>query len=144
MKYFCIDYGRRRIGIAVSDPTGMLARSKTMIDREIERDYLSKIVFLIDEENPDELVVGLPLDIDDNETAMSREVRAFVEELKKKLPKEMPINFQDESYSSVKSSSIMLQTKSKKKRQKKQEVDKIAACIILQEFLDGIMPYSYY
>jgi len=136
MKFLCIDYGRRRVGVAVSDPLGMLARSKTMIDREAERDYLSRIVFLIEEENPDELVVGLPLDIDDNETAMSREVRVFVEELKKKLPKEIPVNFQDESYSSVKSNNIMLQTKSKKKRQKKQEVDKVAACIILQEFLD--------
>jgi putative Holliday junction resolvase len=136
MKFFCIDYGRRRVGIAVSDPMGMLARSKTMIDRNAESDYLSRIVFFIEEENPDELVVGLPLDIDDNETEMSREVRRFVEELKLKLKKEIPINFQDESYSSVKSNSILLQTKSRKKRQKKQEVDKVAACIILQEFLD--------
>ena len=136
MKFLCIDYGRRRVGIAVSDPTGMLARSKTMVDRNVEIDYLSKIVFFIGEENPDELVVGLPLDIDDNETEMSREVRKFVEELKAKLPKIIPINFHDESYSSVKSNSILLQTKSKKKRQKKQEVDKVAACIILQEFLD--------
>lgn len=138
MKFFCIDYGRRRVGIAVSDPTGMLARSKTMIDRNIESDYLSKIVFFIHDENPDELVVGLPLDIDDNETEMSREVRKFVEELKLKLlPKNIPINFQDESFSSVKSNSILLQTKNRKKRQNKQSVDKIAACVILQEFLDN-------
>lgn len=137
MKFLCIDYGRRRIGVAVSDPMGLIARAKTMIDRKSESDYLSKIVFFIDEENPDELVIGLPLDIDDNETEMSTEVRKFVEELKQKLlPKTIPFNFHDESFSSVKSNSILIQTKNRKKRQKKQEVDKVAACVILQEFLD--------
>ena len=143
MKFFCIDYGRRRVGCAVSDPYAVLARSKKMIDRKFAPDYFSEIISAINEENPDELVIGLPLDIDDNETQMSREIRRFAEELNCKLNKKFPINFQDESFSSIKAGSILIKTKSKKKRAKKECVDNVAACVILQEFLDA-RSNSYY
>ena len=143
MKFFCIDYGRRRIGCAVSDPNAVLARSKKMIDRKFAPDYFSEIILSINEENPDELVIGLPLDVDDNETRMSGEIRRFAEELDVKLNKKFPINFQDESFSSVSAGSILIKTKSKKKRAKKECVDSVAACVILQEFLDN-RSNSYY
>jgi len=142
MKFFCIDYGRRRIGTAVSDPSGMLARSKKMIDRELTADYFFEILSLLDEEKPDELVIGLPLDIDDNETEMSREVREFTKKLTGLSSQKYPVNFQDESYSSVKSQSILIQTKKKKKRSQKTCIDNVAACVILQEFLDAKQQYG--
>lgn len=137
MKFFCIDYGRRRIGTAVSDPLAMLARPKKMIDRNLTPDFHTEILSLLNEETPDELVIGLPLDIDDNETEMSREIREFADKLLQISPIKYPINFQDESYSSVKSQSILIKTKKKKKRAQKTCVDNTAACVILQEFLDG-------
>jgi putative Holliday junction resolvase len=137
MKYFCIDYGRRRIGIAVSDSTAILAKSRPMIDRKTVGDYLLKITEVINEEDPDELIIGLPLDIDDNETEMSREIRSFTQKLQEKLNKKIPISFQDESFSSVKANIILRKTVTRKKRAKKERVDSVAACIILQEFLDN-------
>ncbi|MDR0305132.1 MAG: Holliday junction resolvase RuvX [Chitinispirillales bacterium] len=137
MKFLCIDYGKRRVGIALSDPSAVLARAKTTIDRKTTDNYLSEIVLLIKEENPDELVVGLPLDVDDNETEFCKEIRDFCSKLKSSLLKEIPINFQDESFSSHKSNLILRKTSSRKKRARKEKVDSVAACIILQEFLDN-------
>jgi putative Holliday junction resolvase len=137
MKFLCIDYGKRRIGIAVSDPCAILARTKTTIDRKTINDYLSEVVLLIKEENPDELVVGIPLDVDDNESEFCKEIRFFCDELKNILPKKIPINFQDESFSSVKSNLILRKTGTRKKRMQKGKIDCIAACVILQEFLDN-------
>jgi len=119
MKFFCIDYGKRRIGTAASDPNAVLARTKKMIDRKITPDFFPEILSLIDEEKPDELVIGLPLDIDDNETQMCVEIREFAKKLLEMSDKKYPINFQDESFSSVKSNIISRKTKSKKKRAKK-------------------------
>jgi putative Holliday junction resolvase len=137
MKFLCIDYGKRRIGIAVSDPTAMLARVKTTIDRKVTDDYISKIALLVNEENPDELVIGLPLDTDDNETEFCKEIRKFCDKLRNILVKKIPINFQDESFSSVKSNLILRKTSTRKKRAQKGNIDCVAACVILQEFLDN-------
>jgi putative Holliday junction resolvase len=137
MKFFCIDYGKRRIGTAASDPGAVLARSKKMIDRKLTSDFFSEIVSLINEEDPDELVIGLPLDVDDNETQFCAEIREFSNKLQEKLEKKIPVNFQDESLSSVGANLILRKTKSKKKRAKKECIDNVAACVILQEFLDS-------
>jgi putative Holliday junction resolvase len=137
MKFLCIDYGRRRIGIAVSDPTAVLARAKTTIDRKVTNDYLSQIAAIVVEENPDELVVGLPLDTDDNETEFCKEIREFSEKLDNVFDKKFPINFQDESFSSCKSNLILRKTSTKKRRAQKGNIDCVAACVILQEFLDN-------
>jgi putative Holliday junction resolvase len=137
MKFLCIDYGKRRIGIAVSDPTAALARSKAAIDRKITTNYFSQIAAFVDEENPDELVVGLPLDTDDNETEFCKEIKDFCEKLNGVLTKKIPINFQDESFSSHKSNLILRKTSTKKRRAQKGNIDCVAACVILQEFLDN-------
>lgn len=137
MKFLCIDYGRRRIGVAVSDPTAALARAKSAIDRKVTSDYFSRIAALVAEEKPDELVVGLPLDTDDNETEFCGEIRGFCEKLNDVLAKKIPINFQDESFSSHKSNLILRKTSAKKRRAQKGNIDCVAACVILQEFLDN-------
>ena len=137
MKFLCIDYGKRRTGIAVSDSSAVLARSITTIDTKVTSDCLSKIISLIKEENPDELVVGLPLDVDDNENEFCKEIRTFCDKLTSTLPQKIPINFQDESFSSVKSNLILRKTSTRKKRAQKGNIDSVAACVILQEFLDS-------
>ena len=136
MKYLCIDYGRRRIGVAVSDPSAVIATARPTIDRNITGDCFSDLVLLINTENPDELVVGLPLDVDDNESGFCKEIKTFCKKLKAVLPKDIPINFQDESFSSHKSNLILQRTSAKKRRVQKGNVDRIAACVILQDFLD--------
>ncbi|HON09346.1 MAG TPA: Holliday junction resolvase RuvX [Chitinispirillaceae bacterium] len=131
MKLMGIDYGRRRIGIAVTDSSGQHIRGLTTIDRKKHPDPIIPIISIIRQENPDLLVLGLPLDINDAETVMSKEVRCFAESLKERSGK--PVDFADESRSSRRASELMLFRK-KKQRRDKAATDRLAACLILETY----------
>jgi putative Holliday junction resolvase len=131
MKLLGIDYGRRRIGVAITDDTGTLVRGLTVIDRDRD-DPLAFLARLIDEERPSRVVIGLPLDKDDHDTAMSLEIRRFAERLERRTT--LPVAFVDESFSSYRAMEIML-TRRKKQRHNKGNYDRIAACVILETFL---------
>lgn len=132
MKLLGIDYGRRRIGIAVTDESGTIIRGLTTIDRNKIHDTVSEILKIITNEHPSALIVGLPLDEDNNETDMSTEIRAFMKKVEEQIT--LPVHFVDESYSSVKASDILLYRK-KKDRRKKTNTDRIAACVILDTYI---------
>jgi len=133
MKLLGIDYGRRRIGIATTDETGICIRGCPTIDRKKCPDSVSALSEIIDRESPEALVFGVPLGPHDEETVMSREIRIFAERIHTSLPKKLPIHFVDESYSSI-LAQRQLQFLKKKKRRDKQLVDKLAACNILETF----------
>jgi putative Holliday junction resolvase len=132
MKLIGIDYGRRRIGCAITDDTGVHIRGLTTIDRKKHPQTLLPLMTIIAREQPDGIVVGLPLDCDEGETRMSAEARAFAENLRKKVS--LPIYHIDESMSSRVAASL-LRFRKKKDRRRKEAVDRIAACIILENFL---------
>lgn len=132
MKLIGIDYGRRRIGLAVTDETGTCVRGLDTIDRNKNPDLLHLLLGIIGSLNPAGLVVGLPLDSDDNETAMSLEVRNFAARLEKSVA--IPVYFIDESLTSKKAEGL-LRFRKKKIRRSKEAVDRIAACLILESFL---------
>jgi putative Holliday junction resolvase len=135
MKLLSLDYGRRRIGFAVTDETATIVRGLTTIDRKLSADIVQDIVTIINNEKADRLIVGLPLDHDDNETQMTQEIRAFIDTLKPFLS--IPVEFADESFSSVEAASIMI-TRKKKERRQKSTIDRVAACLILERYLkDG-------
>lgn len=135
MKLLSLDYGRRRIGFAVTDETATIIRGLTTIDRKQSTDVVQDILTIINNEKADRLIVGLPLDHDDNETQMTQEIRAFVDILKPFLS--IPVEFADESFSSVEAAAIMM-TRRKKERRQKTIVDRVAACLILERYLrDG-------
>ena len=77
MKYLAIDYGQKRAGIAVSDAGGSMAFARTTLDAAPEDIFFRKLLALIAEENPDALVLGLPLNMDNQETKGSLRARAF-------------------------------------------------------------------
>jgi putative Holliday junction resolvase len=126
-----IDYGLRRVGIAVTDEQGLAIRGLTTIDRKKNPDLISAILSLIKQEKPEVLVIGLPLDINDADTIMSKEVRAFAEKLQ--ASSGLPVNFVDESYSSKKAAELM-RFRKKKMRKDKAAIDRLAACLILQSY----------
>jgi len=134
MKLMGIDYGRRRIGVAVSDEEGMLARSLGIIDRKSHPNHIDELIRIITEENPAALVFGLPLGGDDEETEMSKEVREFAAAVEQRVT--VPIHFVDESFTSKKAAELMMHRK-KKARRDKSLSDRIAACLILQEYIDN-------
>jgi putative holliday junction resolvase len=132
MKLVGIDYGRRRIGLAISDETGTCVHGLQTIDRNKNPDPLLPLLAIIGSLNPAGLVIGLPLDSDDNETPMSREVRNFAAKLEKSIT--IPVYFIDESLTS-KQAEGLLRFRKKKVRRSKDAVDRIAACLILESFL---------
>ncbi|MFW5775085.1 MAG: Holliday junction resolvase RuvX [Chitinivibrionales bacterium] len=135
MKLMGVDYGKRRIGVSVTDSTGVCVRGLTTIDCRKTDSPLSALVRLIEQEKPQKIVFGLPLGPDDEETYMSREVRSFADTLMQQT--RLAVTFIDESFSSRRAEQF-LSFKSRKKRHDKANVDRIAACLILEEYLKEI------
>jgi len=133
MKLLSIDYGRRRIGFAATDETGTIVRGLDTIDRKLSKDIIGDIAALISSEKPSKIIVGLPLDHDNNETAMTKEIRAFVDNLTERIP--LPFSFVDESYSSIQAAELM-RTRKKKQRREKTAIDRVAACLILERYIE--------
>lgn len=132
MKLLGIDYGTRRVGVAVTDPGGLIARGLTVIDRRNSPDLIQALKTIIAEQAPQKIVVGLPLDIDDNETIMAKEIREFAAALGPFVS--APIEFVDESLTSHRAH-ILLRGRKKKQRRRKAAADLIAACLILEAYL---------
>jgi len=133
MKLVSVDYGRRRIGVAVTDEEGRLVRGLNVIDRKSCIDSHQQLLKVIADEKAEAVVFGLPLDDYDEETTMSKEVRGFAAEIEKQCG--LPIHFVDESFTSRRAAELMMFRK-KKARRDKGLSDRIAACLILETFLE--------
>ena len=129
-----IDYGERRIGLALSDPMGIIAKPLRIIDRKITTDYFSEILNTSKENNANIIVVGLPLTLRGEESQQTQVVRNFIEELTQ-LGK-IPVVPVDERHSST-AAKRSLQEQGVKTGHEKGRVDETAAAIILQEYLDS-------
>jgi putative Holliday junction resolvase len=129
MKLIGIDYGKRRIGLAITDETGQFIRSLPTLDRKTSPRYVSTLRALIEQEQVSQIVVGLPLDPSDLDTAMSHEIRAFAARLEREAG--LPVHFVDESLTSRRARDIMLNRK-RKHRRNKENIDAVAACLILE------------
>jgi len=128
-----IDYGTRRIGIAVSDPLKIIASPHSVIDRKKTPDYLSALKELIISLEIESIVVGLPYNMKGKASAQTNSVLEFISEIREKL--KLDIQTTDERLSS-KSAEDTLKFKGISSSRNRGEVDKTAAAIILQEFLD--------
>ncbi len=133
-----IDYGRRRIGVAVSDVADVLATPLTTLTRRAgKRPPLNRLLEIADRHRARLIVVGLPLDPSGRETGWTAEVRSFGERLARRG--EVSVVFQDERYSSAEAESrIRSAGLPRKKRENKARIDAGAAAIILQDWLDGV------
>ena len=129
-----IDYGTKRVGIAVSDPLKIIANGLDTVPAKAVFDFLEDY---FKTEEVETIVVGEPLHPDGNPAQIEPLVREFVKKLKEKYP-HINIEMQDERYTSVEAKKIILQSGvSKKKRRDKRLVDKISAVLILQEYLEN-------
>lgn len=130
-----IDYGTRRIGLAKSDPTGTISSSLMTLEVKSPKEALEKLRSVIAEYTPDGLVIGYPLHLSGDKSPKCVEIDAFIERLKKIY--EGPIHRVDERYSSVEAAGI-IHAHGKKTGQDKKRLDRLAAVIILQRFLDEL------
>jgi len=131
-----IDYGLKRIGLAVSDPTGTIATPlETLQRRAGKRPPLARLEELGRELEVERLVVGLPLGLDGEETEWCAEVRSVGERLGERLG--VPVSFVDERMTSVRAQQAIRSVGlPRQEREKKERVDAAAAQLILQAWLD--------
>jgi putative Holliday junction resolvase len=135
-----IDYGRRRIGLALSDVTGLLARPWKAVAAvggtgAIAASLAREIAALADESDGlDAVVLGLPRRLSGEPNAQTPIVEALANRLRKLTP--VPVILQDERLSSVEAESLLAR-REKDWRQRKPLIDATAAAVILQDYLDG-------
>ncbi|HAO99821.1 MAG TPA: Holliday junction resolvase RuvX [Fibrobacteres bacterium] len=136
-----LDFGERRIGVAVSDPERLLASGLTTIDRRKQSDHLDALAEIIRQKKTTAIVVGYPLRTDGEVKpgGKTEAVDAFVAELRERF--QLPVHLEDESFTSSKASDALRQRGSKKRSTRdwmraKAEIDRVAACYILQDWLD--------
>jgi putative Holliday junction resolvase len=132
-RILAIDYGSRRVGVAVSDPLRVIAQGVTTLDNG--KDLIRNLCTLIRERDVTRVVVGMPYSEDGSKGSKALEVEQFIEKLKK--AGDVQIDTWDESFSSVNAHRVFVETGMKrKKRREKKRTDEMAARLILQEYLD--------
>lgn len=130
-----IDYGEKRTGLAATDPLQIIVNSLTTVETSALQNFLSQ--YLIKEE-VEKIVIGLPRHKDGNFTHLKAKIDALEKFLKTGFPL-IAIDYEDESFTSVKSKEIILQSGVKKsKRKDKSLIDKVSAVLILQKYLGHI------
>ena len=132
-RYLGFDLGRRRIGVAVSDPGALIAQPLSTLVVSGENGALKQVCRLIGEHEVCAVVVGLPLNLSGQPSESSQMVEHFVDRLREACPIE--VHFEDERLSSVQAEAV-LHSYGKKIKGHKEEIDRISAAIILQTFLD--------
>ena len=138
MRKLGLDIGTVRIGIAQSDMLGMLASNLETYTRKYIKVDVAHIVHIIQQNNIDTVVVGLPLKMNGEEGQSVQMVKDFVQELQAQLQEknmQIPIVYQDERLTTVSAERVLLSANVRREK-RKQVVDKIAAQIILQAYLD--------
>ncbi len=133
-RILAIDYGRKRVGLAVSDPLKIAANP---LDTIAVHEVMQFLKNYLQKETVETIVVGKALRMNGNESESMQHIHPFFESLKKNFP-EVRIVFADERFSSVLAQRAILEAGMKKKeRQNKALVDKVAATIILQTYLES-------
>jgi len=130
-----VDYGRKRVGIAVSDPLNIVARGLTVLDNG--RTLISDICGIAEKEGAGTIVVGLPLTLRGGKGDMAVEVERFIVRLRDACG--LPVIAFDERHTSASALSSMIEMGvPRKKRGAKGAVDRVASALILQSYLDGL------
>ena len=131
-KIIAIDYGSKRVGVAITDSLRMIAFGLSTILTEEVFVFLDK---LIKKESISEIVVGLPKNLDNSQNEITDAVSAFINKLNQKYP-DIVINSIDERFTSKMASQVIAKSgMSKKKRQNKGLIDQVSAVIMLQDYL---------
>lgn len=133
MRCMGLDYGDKTIGIAISDALGWTAQPKAVIRRKNLTDDFAILKEYIDKYDVQEVVVGLPINMDGSEGIRVRRTEEFVNFLRKRL--DIPVKVWDERLTTRQAENILLEADLSRSR-RKEVIDQIAASIILQNYLD--------
>ncbi|MFC2070388.1 Holliday junction resolvase RuvX [Chloroflexota bacterium] len=128
-----LDIGDRRIGVALGDPGGIIASPLTIINRTDEQQDIAAIIAIITQNDVGKIIAGLPVSMNGSIGHQAEKVKTFVKSLSART--QVPIEFRDESLTTVSARQLMQVTRKKKRREKTRD-DAIAAAFILQGYLD--------
>ena len=132
-----IDVGTHRVGVALSDPTGVIAQSLTVIPRQSWEQVISAVAALIHAHGVERVVVGLPLRLDGREGDAAAAARRFAGRLGRAV--EIPVVLEDERLSTAEAERIMLASDAGRNVRRARR-DAVAAALILRRYLDRSQP----
>lgn len=136
MRILGLDYGGRRIGVAISDPLGMFAQGLPTIEYQSNKKLWRQFFAIFEKyESIEQVVIGFPYNMDGTIGTMGEEVQHFICEFKKRFPKIEIITW-DERFTSNYAQRTLRDLNQKTKRQKG-KIDELAAVFILQSYLDA-------
>ena len=129
-----IDYGTKRVGVAVTDPLQIIANG---LDTVATVDIFVFLKKYFEEEEVEEMVIGYPRHLDGNPGQIAPQVEKFAKKVKEQFS-HLNVAFQDERFTSVDAKRIILESGAKKKKRRdKSLVDKVSAILILQEYMES-------
>ena len=137
MRVLAIDHGTRRIGIAISDELKTIAQPLEFIPAEPFEAFLARLQQIIAEKPAELILVGMPRNMDGTYGPAAEKVRTFIDALKEKI--EVPIRTWDERLTTAQANRFLIAA-DVKRRDRKEKVDKTAAAILLQSYLDATAP----
>ena len=135
MRILALDHGTKRIGVAVSDETHTIAQPLEFIPAEPFADFLARLRQLIREKEVGLILVGLPRNMDGSYGPAAEKAQTFVAALKDAIV--IPVETRDERLTSAQANRVLIQGGVRRDK-RKVKVDKMAAAILLQSYLDGI------
>ena len=128
-----IDFGLRRIGIALSDDTKFLASPFMVYKRQNNEQDYQFFIDLINKYKVDEIICGLPMNMQGEEQEIAKYTREFMDEIQSRVS--IKVEFVDERLSSIMAEEYLKETE-KDWKKRKEKLDSVAASIILQDYLD--------
>ena len=135
MRILCLDYGEKRIGVAVCDELGLTAQGLSTIIRKTKKHDEKILQTIIEQYHIENIVIGYPVKLDGTEGIQCEKVNRFAKMLEKTFS--LPVTKWPEALSTKEAQDILIQA-GVKWRKRKEKTDKLAACLILQDYLNHI------
>jgi putative Holliday junction resolvase len=129
-----LDIGDKRIGVALSDPGGILATPLTIINRTDDITDIESIAAIVNQNQVGRIIVGLPHSMDGSLGEQAQKVETFFKRLPERI--KIPMEFRDERLTTVSARRLMHEVNTKKTRKHRAKDDAVAAALILQGYLD--------
>jgi putative Holliday junction resolvase len=131
-RILAIDYGSKRVGIAVTDPLRMIANGLTTVH---SKDVIAFLEDYFKKETVDEVVVGEPKTLENKKSDSARFIDPFVKHLQKKFPDKKIVRYDERFTSALAHQAMLMGGLKKKDRQNKETVDMVSATILLQDYM---------
>lgn len=137
MRVLALDHGTKRIGVAISDELGIIAQPLEFIPAEPIGAFHVRLATILADKKVDEIVVGMPFNMDGSTGPSAQRVERFVEQLRTKVTQ--PVHTCDERLTTYEAENLLISAGARRKK-RKQVIDKMAAAVLLQSYLDGKNP----